>query len=497
MNVARKKKFNVRDSFKLQRGVGGSNEHCCVPLCSASSRYNSSLSFHCFPKNTSLRAQWLNKIKRTGFSVTKHTKVCSRHFEDHEILCTAKGRRVLAASAVPSLFEWNNFENNKIQTSLWERRPRPSSPEPGSDAEEDLEHCDPPVPMVVDHDCKASPTVCVDREQYEDMLKEIEAPRQQLQTYRLHSSFGLQRFASSPEDIRFYTRFPSYNHLMAFWNLIEAATTQMLRVTKAKKNYATSATTESPLTRPTKLLPIDELFLFLTYVSTGCTQRELGHRFNIHQATVSRIIVTWANFLYSLLGSVCIWMSPAAVKVKLPSEFDGIYSDTHVILDCTELRCQTPSSLLLQSEVFSTYKSHCTFKAVVGMSPHGALTFVSALFEGSMSDKEVFRRSGITSLLTPDMAVMVDKGFLVDDLVPGRVHHPAFLSKRTQMPEVDVLKTQSIARLRVHVERMMRRVKENKLFDTIIPLSISGSINQIFTVACLLSNYQNGLLVKK
>ncbi len=133
----------------------------------------------------------------------------------------------------------------------------------------------------------------------------------------------------------------------------------------------------------------------------------------------------------------------------------------------------------------------------MGMAPHGALTFVSTLFEGSMSDREVFRQSGITSLLTPDMAIMVDKGFLVDDLVPGTVHRPAFLSKRTQMSEEDVLKTQSIARLRVHVERIIRRVKENKLFDTTIHLSIAGSINQLFTVACLLSNYQNGPLVKK
>ncbi|XP_041940532.1 uncharacterized protein LOC121704034 [Alosa sapidissima] len=283
---------------------------------------------------------------------------------------------------------------------------------------------------------------------------------------------------------------------MAFWDLIEAATTKMVRVTRARKNYVASTITESPLTRPTKLLPIDELFLFLTYLSTGCTQRELGHRFNIHRTTVSRIIVTWANFLYSLLGSICIWMSPTAVKASLPQAFDGNYSGTNIILDCTELRCQTPSSLLLQSEVFSTYKSHCTFKAMVGMSPHGALTFVSTLFEGSMSDRQVFRQSGITTLLDPNTAIMVDKGFLVDDLVPGTVHRPAFVSQRAQMPERDVLQTQSIARLRVHVERMIRRVKENKLFDTTIPLSISGSINQLFTVACLLSNYQNGPLVK-
>ncbi|XP_067275446.1 uncharacterized protein [Pseudorasbora parva] len=494
--VVRKKKYNVRDTSRFQSTMSGSKEHCCVPLCSASSRYNSHLSFHRFPKDTNLRAQWLHKIRRARFSVTTHTKVCSRHFTENEICTSAKGRRVLAAGSVPSLFEWNNY-TKVSRAGVWERRSRPPSPEPDPPRpEEDIEH-PAMVPMVVDHDYATSRTVCVDRKQYEDALREIEALREQLQTVHLHHSFGLKRFASSPEDIRFYTRFPSYEHLMAFWNLIETATAKMVRVTRAKKPYANSTSIESPISRPTKLLPIDELFLFLTYLSTGCTQRELAHRFNIHRATVSRIIVTWANFLYSLLGSVCIWMSPAAVKASLPRDFDGSYSNTQVVLDCTELRCQTPSSLLLQSEVFSNYKSHCTFKAMVGMSPHGALTFVSALFEGSMSDREVFRQSGITSLLTPDMAIMVDKGFLVDDLVPGPVHRPAFLSKKAQMSEVDVLKTQSIARLRVHIERLIRRVKENKLFDTTIPLSIAGSINQIFTVACLLSNYQNGPLVKK
>nr|XP_055049623.1 uncharacterized protein LOC129435205 [Misgurnus anguillicaudatus] len=448
--VVRKKRYNVRDGSKFLRAVGGSKEHCCVPLCSASSRYNTHLSFHCFPKDTNLRAQWLHKIRRARFTVTPHTKVCSRHFHENDIHTTARGRRVLAVGCVLSLFEWNNY-TKVSRAGVWERRSRPPSPEPDMPGpDEDIEQ---PVmvPMVVDHDYGASRTVCVDRERYEDA-------------------------------------FPSYEHLMAFWHLIEAATAKIVRVTRANKNYATTTTTESPLTRPTKLLPIDELFLFLTYLSTGCTQRELGHRFNIHRATVSRIIVTWANFLYCLLGSVCIWMSPAAVKASLPHDFDGSYSNTQVVLDCTELRCQTPSSLLLQSEVFSNYKSHCTFKAMVGMSPHGALTFVSALFEGSMSDREVFRQSGITSLLTPDMAIMVDKGFLVEGLVPGPVHRPAFLSKMAQM---------SIARLRVHIERLIRRVKENKLFDTTIPLSIAGSINQIFTVACLLSNYQNRPLVKK
>ncbi len=67
-------------------------------------------------------------------------------------------------------------------------------------------------------------------------------------------------------------------------------------------------------------------FLFMVYLSVGLTQRDLAYRFDIHQSTVSLIITTWANFLYTVLGSVCIWMSEEAVKAHMPKEFH--YPDT-------------------------------------------------------------------------------------------------------------------------------------------------------------------------
>lgn len=227
------------------------------------------------------------------------------------------------------------------------------------------------------------------------------------------------------------------------------------------------------------------------------TNRAVVYRCNIHQSTVSRTIRTWANFLYTVLGAVGIWMFPDAVRAMMPSVFER-YSDTQVIVDCTELKCQTPSSLLLQSEMYSKYKSHTTVKGMIGVSPHGAVTFVSALYSGSFSDKELFRQFGIIPLLDKDMAIMVDKGFTVDDdLVPGKVHRPPFLGKNSQLSREEVLATQDIARLRIHVERVIRRIKENKLFDSIIPLTIAGSINQLFAVACLLTNYQNQAWAKE
>ena len=89
-----KKKYTVRDTFKFQGTVCGSKEQLLCATLLGFSRYNSHLSFHCFPKDTCLRARWQHKIRRVEYLVTQHTKVCSRHFEDHEIINTATGRRV-------------------------------------------------------------------------------------------------------------------------------------------------------------------------------------------------------------------------------------------------------------------------------------------------------------------------------------------------------------------------------------------------------------------
>lgn len=130
------------------------------------------------------------------------------------------------------------------------------------------------------------------------------------------------------------------------------------------------------------------------------------------------------------------------------------------------------------------------------MASHGAVTFISALYAGSVSDKQILKESGIVPLLKPEMAIMVDKGFLVNDFVPCKVYRPPFLYKKIQMPASDVRETEAIAKLRVHVERLICRLKEHKLFDSVIPLSTIGNFNQLYTVACLLLNYESGPLIK-
>ncbi|KAK9977036.1 hypothetical protein ABG768_018857 [Culter alburnus] len=279
--------------------------------------------------------------------------------------------------------------------------------------------------------------------------------------------------------------FASYKNFQVFWKLVEPAVNTKMVQWCNSYIPPLCITVSRPNTRPNtnlKLQPIDEFLLFLMHLSVGLPLRDLAERFDIHRTTASRIIASWTHFLFNLLGSQRLWIPRETVKTHLPPEFSA-FPDTQEVLDCTEIFCQTPSSLLLQSEVFSTYKSHATFTAMIGMAPHGAFTFI-------------FKLSGIANLLTLDMAIMMDKGFLVDNLAPCKVYRPAFLLRNTQMSRDDVRQTQSIAHLRVYVERCIRRVKENKLFDRDIPLSVCGSIEELFIVACFLINYQYRPLVK-
>lgn len=115
-----------------------------------------------------------------------------------------------------------------------------------------------------------------------------------------------------------------------------------------------------------------------------------------------------------------------------------------------------PCSLRLNNELFSTYKNNTTLKALVGITPGGALSFVSQLYTGHILDRENVLHSGILDKKFENrVSVMADKGFTVQDLLPLGIglNIPPFLGSQGQMSPEDVVKMQSIASLRVHVER--------------------------------------------
>ena len=132
--------------------------------------------------------------------------------------------------------------------------------------------------------------------------------------------------------------------------------------------------------------------------------------------------------------------------------------------------------------------------------------FVSQLYTGSISDKKIVTRSGFLELLSSKKevsevedgdSIMADKGFDIEEDLKNiglQLNIPPFLKDKPQFNENEVIRTQTIAKHRIHVERAIGKVRNFLIFNTRIPISSLGTINQLWTVCCLLSNFMNPVL---
>lgn len=144
--------------------------------------------------------------------------------------------------------------------------------------------------------------------------------------------------------------------------------------------YEEVAANGSKKGRSRSLRPFDEYFLVMCRLRQGFPEEHLSHLFDISTSTVSRIFISWINFMDLRLGQLNIWPTRQVINETMPEDFKQKYSSTRVIIDCTEVRCQMPSSLHLNGELFSNYKHHTTLKGLIGISPGGAITFISQLY---------------------------------------------------------------------------------------------------------------------
>ncbi|KXJ07749.1 hypothetical protein AC249_AIPGENE7433 [Exaiptasia diaphana] len=165
-------------------------------------------------------------------------------------------------------------------------------------------------------------------------------------------------------------------------------------------------------------------------------------------------------------------------------------------VDCTEFRVETARNFARQGNTYSSYKHANTFKCLIAVTPNGGSCFVSDLYEGDISDVQIFEQSGILKHIEPQDVILVDRGFTVQDLVnplQAHINIPAFLKGRANLSAAEELSTRKIAKARVHVERFNQRLKQFKMVGRTIPLSLAPLATQMVVVACGLVNFQEVL----
>ena len=138
-------------------------------------------------------------------------------------------------------------------------------------------------------------------------------------------------------------------------------------------------------------------------------------------------------------------LSVEQVAATLPHGFHEKYPRTFVIIDGSEIFIETASDLHLQSSTWSSYKHHNTGKFLIACTPNGAVSFISSLYVGGISDIELTRVSGFLKTLEGKggISIMADRGFTIKDQLNKigiDLNIPPFLEGRTQLSS-DKVKT--------------------------------------------------------
>ena len=87
-------------------------------------------------------------------------------------------------------------------------------------------------------------------------------------------------------------------------------------------------------------------------IRRGFSTKHLEWRFGIDKSTVSRLFISWVNFMYLCLSAIPIWPTREQVDATMLKSFKDSYPKTRVIIECNELYCEAPTPLEQKGNVF-------------------------------------------------------------------------------------------------------------------------------------------------
>lgn len=464
------------------------------------------LSWHSLPLNDSKRLKkWLINIRRTNTPKTKSSFLCSDHFPPECFQKSPGGvRGRLKVDAVPTLFSFTKVQTQRKAPQHRSNMATQRQETAGLNSDESIANA---VPLTesnevgqsikeADNSQDQSLQLIINElegkvKQLEHELKQERETRKTLEEKLNRSLFNIDNIKENDNLMRFYTGFNSYAVFTTVLNFLGREAAKQL-------NYTNTELVQNPPKRekqgPRRALSVEnELFLLLCRYKVGLLEEDVAVRFGICQSLVSRIIITWTKFIYFRFSELDIFPTREVIEAHKPECFRNKYNGTTVIIDAAELYIETPTNPEAQQLTFSTYKNGNTLKALVGITPSGSVCFVSNLYGGSISDKEITVKSKLMDKLQYGDEVMADRGFNIQELLASKgvkVNVPPYMNEAGQFTEQEMLNTRRIASLRIHVERAIERIKNYHILD-FIPITVckNGLVDMIFFNCAMFTNF--------
>ncbi|XP_049275828.1 uncharacterized protein LOC119372547 isoform X3 [Rhipicephalus sanguineus] len=242
----------------------------------------------------------------------------------------------------------------------------------------------------------------------------------------------------------------------------------------------------------------NKLLIFLFKMKHGLPFSAIAVLFGIHETTVSRIFHAVLGTLATATRKWIYKPQMHVIKDTRPECFKLNYPECTVIVDCTEVRTETPSEVRQQHVLFSTYKNGFTLKFLVAIAPSGFIVFKSKSYGGRCSDTQIVLESGFLDIICQNDVILADKGF--PGILAGVVGKsavlimPPFSTGSQPFTPQELKQTYNVAQVRVHVERVIQRIKIHGILVNRVPISLIPAMSDIFHMCCVLANLQSSII---
>lgn len=245
---------------------------------------------------------------------------------------------------------------------------------------------------------------------------------------------------------------------------------------------------------------LTEIYITLKKIRIDLPFQHIGDDFGISSSQAAKIFQKCVPRLSVFLRKLIFWPPAKTIKKCLPIAFRANYSDVQSIIDCFEIEVEKPSDPVKQALTWSEYKKSNTMKYLISSTPDGVINFISNGFGGRTSDVKIVEKSEYLTVLRKNCSVMADRGFKrIDVLLQPlgcSLKRPPSVEAGIKSTKEEVLETKRIAALRIHIERVIRRIREFKLLKphSCINNKTIKYLDHVVIIVCALVNLQSSII---
>ena len=279
--------------------------------------------------------------------------------------------------------------------------------------------------------------------------------------------------------MKYYSGLPTFTTLMAIFTFVSTSLEDNSR---------------------TVLSHFQQFLSVLMKLRLNLGDQDLGYRFGVNQSTISRYFKKWIDVMHVWLSPLVKWPSREELIKIMPMEFRKNFKQCVVIIDCFEIFIERPTNLKARAQTWSNYKHHNTVKFLIGISPQGAISFISKGWGGRVSDVHLTENCGILDKLLPGDLILADGGFNIHEsagLFCAQVKIPPFTKGKNQLSKTEADNSRQLSRVRIHVERVIGVVRQKfTILESTLPINLImctpqediSAIDKVVTICCALCN---------